>query len=194
MTICFTGPRPSNLHDYSESSRPLYQRIVDITAAYVGAFVEQHSATRFISGGAQGFDQLAFWAVNHVRDNHPEIENLVYIPFKNQPNIWRATGLFSQHEYSSMLRHMTGYKIISENPPRGDKKAAARALFARNHAMVADSDVVIALLSGRSLDYQTAAGGTAECVRYALRQNKPVFAIRYQPNLPADQQFSAGWL
>lgn len=47
--------------------------------------------------------------------------------------------------------------------------------------MVQDSDLVIALLAGRSLDWENSSGGTAECVRYARGQDRPVFAIEYRP-------------
>lgn len=48
--------------------------------------------------------------------------------------------------------------------------------------MVKDSNLVIALLAGRSLDWENSSGGTAECVRYARSQGCPVLAIEYRPD------------
>ena len=193
-SICFTGPRPRNLHGYNEYYRKNhYSDIVKTTADVICDFAGK-GCGKFIAGGAQGFDQLAFWAVNRARKRYPSLDNIVYIPFEVQPSRWSEIGMFGQEEYRKMLEIATKTHICSPNPIPGDSRAAARALFKRNHDMVADSDLVIALLADRSLNYQTAAGGTAECVRYALSQGKPVFAIRYYQEHSPDTRFETGYL
>ena len=139
----------------------------------------------FISGGAQGFDQLAFWAVEKAKRLHPELNigNILYIPFENQPFRWSPDGMFGRKEYMLMRRRANITRIVSPNPAPDDSRVAVKALHERNHAMVKDSDLVIALLAGRSLDWENSSGGTAECVRYARAQNRPVFAIEYHPDL-----------
>ena len=63
-TVCFTEHRPKGIiadRPYDESNRPVYQKIVDGLTVSIERLIEQ-GYTNFISGGAQGFDQLAFWA------------------------------------------------------------------------------------------------------------------------------------
>ena len=185
MTICYTGPRPNQLHGYDEAARPLYAQIVDFTRNVILKFAQDNPGTEFISGGAQGFDQLAFWAVEKAKRLHPELNigNILYIPFENQPSRWSPDGMFGRKEYMLMRRRANITRIVSPNPAPDDSRAAVKALHERNHAMVKDSDLVIALLAGRSLDWENSSGGTAECVRYARAQNRPVFAIEYHPDL-----------
>lgn len=184
MTICFTGPRPNQLHGYDEAARSLYTQIVDFTQNVILEFTRDNPGAKFISGGAQGFDQLAFWAVEKAKRLHPElnISNTLYIPFENQPSRWSSDGMFGRKEYLLMRRRANITRIVSPNPAPDDSRAAVKALHERNHAMVKDCDLVIALLAGRSLDWENSSGGTAECVRYARAQNRPVFAIEYHPD------------
>lgn len=173
-TICFTGPRPDVLHGYN---RELYYPIVDVLKSVVKEFAAS-GTKEFISGGAQGFDQLAFWAVNRIMADFPAIKNNVYVPFSGQPRIWREHGVFSQEEYRLMLSKATSVRILAKDPI--DKNSAIHLMHRRNHFMVNDSDAVIALLAGRSLSWATSNGGTAECVRYAVNTGKPVLALRYE--------------
>lgn len=184
MTFCFTGPRPNQLHGYDEAARPLYTQIVDFTQNVILKFARGSPGVEFISGGAQGFDQLAFWSVEKAKRLHPELNigNTLYIPFENQPSRWSPDGMFGRKEYILMRRRANITRIVSPNPAPNDSQAAVIALHERNHAMVQDSDLVIALLAGRSLDWEHSSGGTAECIRYARSQNRPVFAIEYHPD------------
>lgn len=183
MTICFTGPRPNQLHGYDEAMRPLYSKIADYTQNVILKFARENPGMKFISGGAQGFDQLAFWAVEKAKRKRPElaIANALYIPFESQSIPWNPDGMFGGKEYLRMRRRANITRIVSPNPPPDDTRAVVKALHRRNHAMVQDSDLVIALLAGRSLDWENSSGGTAECVRYARGQDRPVFAIEYHP-------------
>lgn len=183
LTVCFTGPRPKNLHGYV---RDPYRPIVDFTEQICSDFVQSGVRT-FISGGAQGFDQLAFWAVERLRRNNSEIKNNIYIPFKSQPSVWSAQGTFSQADYRLMVKRANSANVLSPDPANAGE--AARRLHTRNHTMVRDSDIVIALLADRSLNWEHAKGGTAECVRHAHSVGKPIFAIEYRPGNSPDTVF-----
>lgn len=191
MTACFTGPRPADLHGYNNPN--LYLPIVDMTEALLRGMVAQGVRT-FISGGAQGFDQLAFWAVERVKLAMPGagVRNVMYAPFPSQARIWSPTGTFSQAEYLLAKQRADDVMFINDDPPAGDKIAAAKRMHARNHAMAHDSDFVIALLSGRSLNWAHSAGGTSECVRNARKTGKPVLAMSYRP--AEREPFSFEWL
>lgn len=191
LVACFTGHRPKDLHGYA--GREPYQPIINFTRDICEA-LSRAGVRTFISGGAQGFDQLAFWAVNSLRASNPRLANTVYVPFGNQPGKWSAQGPFSQSDYQIMLQHATDVRILADNPPDGDTGAAARLLHARNHAMVDASDIVIALLTGPVLEngVQNAKGGTAECVRYAISRGVLVITLEYRPD--RNGPFTLAWL
>lgn len=191
LVACFTGHRPKDLHGYD--SRAAYQPIVDFTRDICAALCRSGVRT-FISGGAQGFDQLAFWAVNSLRAKDPRLANTVYVPFENQPSKWSSDGPFGQSDYRTMLQYATDVRVLAGNPPAGDTGAAAKLLHARNHAMVDASDIVIALLTGPVLEngVQNAKGGTAECVRYAISRGVLVITLEYRPD--RNGAFTLAWL
>lgn len=171
---CFTGHRPNKLHGYDRNA---YRPLVSQLTGRCEEILRKYNLDGFISGGAQGFDQLAFWSVKHVIDQGNLIENLVYIPFVGQSDIWRPTGPFGQQDYDQMLLASTGVKIIAPEKP-ADKRGIVQALYARNHAMVDDSDLVIGLWAEPG-DFRASNGGTAECLRYAIAQGKQVLVLHY---------------
>ena len=61
--MCFTGRRPKDLFGYNHDA---YIPMVEAIKRDLRGFVS-NGYTEFISGGAQGFDQLAFWAVNALK-------------------------------------------------------------------------------------------------------------------------------
>ena len=79
-TICFTGPRPAKLYGYTKKEE--YQKIVDQLKEVIRGFAK-FGIKNYITGGAQGFDQLAFWAVNSLKKEY-DIQNIVYIPFRDR--------------------------------------------------------------------------------------------------------------
>lgn len=174
--VCFSGHRPKNIfHDkpYDERRRQDYQKIVDRLTRFVLSMVDM-GYTRFVTGGAQGFDQLAFWAVHNVKKEHPYIKNIVYIPFQGQERCWAKTGLFSQHEYAQMIRLADEVKVCVKDIDTQDFKQTVRALMHRNECMVNDTDYVLGQYGDDSWqDYKT-KGGTAACLRYAKKLNKPI--------------------
>ena len=58
MTICFTGPRPSQLHGYDEPARPLYAQIVDFTLDVILKFARKTPGTNFISRSEEHTSEL----------------------------------------------------------------------------------------------------------------------------------------
>jgi uncharacterized phage-like protein YoqJ len=175
---CFTGRRPKDLCGYNHDAyiplvEELKKQIIDLHV--------NHNVNCFITGGAQGFDQLAFWAVNAVKRNNYPIHNVVYVPFSGQEKAWKAEGLFSQKEYNLMLKLADKVQVCFENIDTTNKGQIVQALHGRNHCMVDDSDIVIALYPDTS--WKTSKGGTSECMRYASSKNKEIIQISYNPNL-----------
>lgn len=131
---------------------------------------------RFISGGAQGFDQLAFRAVSLVKEKHPDIQNIMYVPFRGQERQWLPFGYFGKDEYQKMLLSADEvYYVVDKELT--EYKSIVGALHARNHAMVDASDKVLALYPDD--DWQEHKGGTCECMRYAYSKDIPIVQIKY---------------
>lgn len=175
-TVCFTGHRPKGIiadRPYDESNRPVYQKIVDGLTVSIERLIDQ-GYTNFISGGAQGFDQLAFWAVNIVKARRPEIQNIVYKPFNGQESRWAKTGLFSQHEYDLMLKKADQVYVCDKTVDTADFKSTVKALMYRNKCMVNASDHVIGQFENDSWADPRTKSGTADCLRYAKQMGKTI--------------------
>lgn len=176
-TICFTGRRAKGLAGYDREN---YNMFVSELAQWLSrSFCREEGTVKFISGGAQGFDQLAFWAVDLARmdpKRKADIDNTIYVPFRGQESVWKEDGLFSRSEYRAMLDTADHVEYLSEKP--ADFSGICRALTDRNHEMVDVSDMVVALYARD--DWRTAKGGTAECMRYAEAAGKPIVQIKYE--------------
>ena len=178
-TYCFTGRRPKDLCGYVQEK---YNDFVISLVNYLMQFIDTtgKEKTQFISGGAQGFDQLAFWAVDLLKQSLPahlqgNVINTVYVPFKGQQRIWKENGLFSRQQYDLMLQKADRVAYLQESAEA--RNEVVEALLNRNHMMVDASSGVIALYPGD--DWQTAKGGTAECMRYANSKDKTIHQVRY---------------
>lgn len=170
--ICFTGPRPKNLYGYH--NRDAYMKLSTYLSETLNRYADA-GTTDFISGGAQDFDQLAFWMIhNKVKPTHPNVKNNVYIPFTGQELCWAETGMFGQNEYRQMLAHADLVHDCNTTPEKQEN--AICLLMKRNEIMVDNADFVIGCYSRRK-NYHTDKGGTAACLRYAVKQNKSVLII-----------------
>ncbi len=181
-TICFIGRRAKNLAGYNDISK--YEKFVDMLASYLAMEVTEN--TTFISGGAQGFDQLAFWAVDiaksRAKGNHV-IRNVIYEPHKFQSNGWVLDDeLFGKVNYRKILNAADAFKCLKED--YSDEASIVRALYERNHEMVNDSDFVIALYPDDR--WKELKGGTEECMRYAHANGKIIKQITYEINDEAE--------
>lgn len=179
-TVCFTGPRPyhlipsfTHLNPYSKGALPFYHSIIINLQKEIQNLISQ-GYTNFISGGAQGFDQLAFWAVHNLKRTNPTINNIVYKPFNGQENQWQQNGLFSQFEYNDMLSKADFVYTCTENIIPTDYNSISTALLYRNKQMVNSSTIIIAYTKDSSWENSTTKGGTASCLRYAKEMNKTI--------------------
>lgn len=174
MTICFTGRRPKNLYGYDKEK---YNDLVDYLTKLLEKKYEEGYRT-FISGGAQGFDQLAFWAVNRLKKQGKDIKNIVYIPFKGQERTWLGKGLFSKEEYNLMLSLADEIVVCSDIDVTSCMKYELTiALHHRNHMMVDNSDLLIGIYPDDSWKDDCVKGGTAECLRYANDKHKDILTF-----------------
>lgn len=175
MKACFTGPRPKNLygHDNKAAYFPLLSALKDT----IRELIKQDYDT-FVTGGAQGLDQLAFWAVNSLKKEGNNVKNIVYVPFKGQERRWAKEGLFSRKEYNLMLKLADEVHILSDiDIAESNQRTINDAMYNRNHKMVDDTDATIGIYPDFSWEFPETKSGTAECMRYAKEQGKPIFQL-----------------
>lgn len=173
LTLTFTGHRPDKLAGYE---RDAYRDFTDSLSELLYEEYYTNGYRKFITGGAQGFDQLAFWAVEKMRRTHqlPDVENVVYIPFEGQERRWKSEGTFSQADYKKM-RRMSDKSVVLI-PYASSRGEVVAALMSRNRDMVDASDRVLALCNSDT--WETDSGGTAACMQYAkIKKKRPVDRI-----------------
>lgn len=167
---CFTGHRPKGLYGYDKQKYyPLFHKLEEV----ILLAIEQGYDT-FISGGAQGLDQIAFCVVNKIKRTNPSIRNIIYVPFKGQEDRWSETGLFSKQSYRNLLNLADEVKYLKD-VDKNNFKQVVNALMYRNHKMCDDSDLVIGVSTS---DYKNKnKGGTFECLNYAKSLGLPIILI-----------------
>lgn len=169
-TLCFTGRRPKDLCGYDTAKYSGF--VTDLADMLYKEFYTKLSVRRFVTGGAQGFDQMAFWAVERMVKHHEcyDVENIVFIPFEGQELRWAQSGLFSRAEYWMMIKNADKVVVVSNNN-------SIESMFTRNHVMCDNADYCLALYPDDS--WHGNKGGTAECMRYAANSRAKLFRLGY---------------
>lgn len=88
-TACFTGHRPRGLRGYV--GHEAYEPLVGAIERACERLVDEFGVTDFVSGGAQGVDQLAFWAVNRLKARRPGKPMVVLEPSTGSAD-WGGVG------------------------------------------------------------------------------------------------------
>lgn len=159
-TCCFTGPRPRSLpFGFNENDvrcvalkRTLREQIIHL--------IEEENVTHFISGMAIGIEMYAAEIVLDLKKSFPGITLESAIPCETQAVKWSEA--LRERYYSIAAQCSKETMLQSHYTPNCMDK--------RNKYMVDQSDVIIAVWSGRS-------SGTEKAVTYALSKEKPVIVI-----------------
>lgn len=172
-TMAFTGPRPAKLCGWKHAA---YKNLIDRLVIKLKGYYKD-GIRKFISGGAQGFDQCAFAAVDKMinRFGYTDVQNVVYVPFQGQQERWVDEGCFGQREYQEMLDLATEVKILAPHPT--DSKEYSKLLFDRNIAMVKDADIIFALYDKN--DWRDSFGGTQYTMRKACEYRKELHQAKF---------------
>lgn len=175
LTIAFTGHRPKNLWGYTD--RAPYVKLIRAIQTLLPKVVDAHASAdacvTFISGGAQGVDQLAFRAVDDMKKRlQKPWTNVVYIPFRRQERRWSEHGMFSQEMYRLMLSQADSVIDVSTRSTSDDPRVQ---LTDRNSAMLEDADVIFAVCRHDTIN--AAHGGTQDMLRKARRTHKPIYVL-----------------
>lgn len=186
--LCFTGRRPKDMgftevavssagREYlvNAQNEKSYGPFLDRLTEIVEIFYKKGYDT-FVTGGAQGFDQVAFRAVARVKEKYSDIKNIFYAPFRGQERQWASFGYFGQDEYRKLLQQADEVRYVVDDE-LVEYKDIVKALYARNHAMVDISDKCLAMYPDS--DWMTHKGGTCECMRYAFSKKVPLIQINY---------------
>lgn len=184
-TCTFTGHRPNKLYGYSLDN-PRYQMLAQTLAKHLRHLIENEGVRRFISGGAIGYDTVAFFVVEQMKREYEGIENILAVPFENQYIKWnsvdkeRYSRMKAQADTIVYVDTLEDYQTKNDNTPIGDYSNPK--MQRRNEYMVDNSNYMIALWDGTS-------GGTGNCVKYVLKQshyhqiaimNPHTFEIKYE--------------
>ena len=173
-TACFTGRRPKYLFGYNDDSS--YLKLTIYTYKVIKDAYDK-GYRNFITGGAQGFDQLAFRAVNALKKEHPNenIKNILYLPCKSQSDKWGKDGLFGSDNYKKMLNMADKIRYISD-------EYTNTCLMDRNKAMIDDSSLVIALYDDKNWDNDKrvrSTSGTLNALNYAKNKHRQINQISF---------------
>ncbi len=147
MIVAGTGHRPNKLGGYSKEA---FTKLLTLAENILD---EEFDVTTIISGMALGWDQaLAQAAVNK------NIPFIAAVPFFGQESMWPKE---SQEQYTNLLKQADDIVYVC------DKGYAPWKMQVRNEYMVDKCDWLLALWDG-------SFGGTANCLNYARKQNKPI--------------------
>ena len=119
--------------------------------------VREEGFTRFLSGGALGFDTLAAETVLEISEDYPHVELVIVRPCEDQTRGWSAKDTT---RYEAILARASEVVTLAPAYHPG-------CMQARNRYLVEHSAVCICYLTER-------AGGTAYTVRYAASRGLPV--------------------
>ena len=154
----FTGHRDLPADQINQIKALLKQHITDL--------IENYGVTRFITGGAAGFDTLSAYGVLFLRDKYPHIRLDVFIPYPDYCKMLKnEQDLFL---YDQVLRLCNEFRYISEHYTKD-------AMRLRNFEMVNNAQYGIAYL-------QRYATGSGQTYRYAQRQNRTLWNIAEEIN------------
>lgn len=173
--VSFTGHRPDSLLGYVSIDKyaPIVQIIIkEVLKSY------REGYRKYISGGAQGFDQLSFMAVQMATRKYAlkDVINSVYVPFVGQESLWSTHGTFSKDSWYAMLESADEVRIINKQcTPISPYYEIVAALDSRNKAMLRDSSKLIAWYNGAP------KGGTLNCLKDAISLGLDVVNIYSDP-------------
>lgn len=177
-TVCFAGHRPKALCGYNEAKYvEACRQLTDMVL-----LMARTGKTDFVTGGAQGIDQLAFWAVAKARTDAARqgysIRNVLVLPFPGFGSNWKQDGTFSRSQLEMAVRCADEVRYASDAAPV-DKQDAVRRLMARNEAMLDMSGTLVAVCNLSDWRNRSVMSGTAAAMRSALSRDMRIMRVPY---------------
>jgi len=169
FSFCVTGHRPNQLFGYNihlDKYDKIREKLKEIMFSMSQAAYNKYGICtfRYISGMALGVDTIFFETALWLREHSNEftVQVAAAVPFLGQESKWPQE---SRNEYHKLLKQADETIVVS------DGSYAPWKMQKRNEFMVDHSDVVIAVYNGAK------AGGTKNCVDYAVKKNKAIVII-----------------
>lgn len=157
VTCCFTGHRTVPARHRTAVIRALQSHIETLSSQGI---------TRYIAGGALGFDTLAALTVLQTAEKNPSVRLILAIPCLNQTEKWNSLP--------NSLEHLRLYKKImglaDEVIYTSEQTYFDGCMKIRNQYMVDHASMCIAYWNGRT-------GGTSQTVRMAKKAGLPVINL-----------------
>ena len=168
--IAFTGHRPIKLYGYNMDNK-YYDKLKIILKDMLKYEICEYDADTFITGGALGFDTLAFDVVKDLIDDYGG-NHVLAIPFEKQPIKW---SIEDQVKYKiikqfSACIYVDEYEEYNIKGVRTGEYHPAK-LQKRNEWMVDNCDLLIGCWDG------VKKGGTWNCLKYAMNLGKEIKII-----------------
>ena len=162
-TCAFTGHRPQNLpFGFNEEDKRCVW-LKEILRSKITRLIVEERISHFISGMAIGIDMYAAEIVLSLKKDCPGITLEGVIPCTSQADKWPEQ---LQKRYADIFSKCDKTTYIQKN-------YTFNCMYKRNKYMVDQADIILAVWDG-------SRGGTANTVKYALSQNKPVQIIHPQ--------------
>lgn len=162
ISCCFTGHRYLSNLEKGDLENRLYCKILSL--------ISEKSITRFITGGALGFDTLAAKTVLKVKKDDPRVSLHLILPCKDQCSRWNPKAV---EEYNRILKEADSVTFLYETYCPG-------CMQERNRQMVDQSIYCIAYLNQNK-------GGTKYTVDYCMKTGIEVFNLGKVELKPARQ-------
>ncbi len=151
FTCCFSGHRIIAREDAFT--------LMDDLRSTLDIFI-QGGITRFIAGGALGFDTMAAKEVLSLRDIYPEVRLHLILPCRDQAKLWHKAAIA---EYERILAAADSHEFLFDRYVEG-------CMQVRNRIMVNNSDVLLAY-------YKNRAGGTRKTLEYAKEKGIRILCL-----------------
>lgn len=171
MRCSFTGHRPNKLYGYNLNNRQ-YHQLNRLLYQLCENLIKKCGVNEFLSGGAIGFDMIAFEQVGQLSRIY-DIENNLAIPFRKQDRKWFKSDRDKYNDYKEIANNLYYVDQIEGYQPKGNVvgEYSAAKMQLRNQFMVDNSDYIIACWD------EIKEGGTWNCINYALKHNKNILHI-----------------
>ena len=186
QAVCFTGHRPNRLGGY-DMKNPTMMRLKERLLVVIEELIVEKGYVTFISGGALGLDQAAFWCVEILKKKYPHIQNILASPYLDQgrkkewdASVGRYVGWSEEQALwyekmrsrADMVIYVDGQEGYGRDHTVSVGRHSNRKLMIRNEYMVDHADLVVAVWDGVK-----EKSGTWNCIRYAHRHSKEMIFI-----------------
>ena len=158
--VCFTGHRPQNLPFGFNEEDDRCRKLKELLRESIVDLIENHGATRFISGMALGVDMYAAQIVLEEKRTFRRVTLECAIPCKGQVRYWTPE---QKTVYRDILQECDKITLLQH-------EYTSDCMEKRNRYLVDSADIVLAVWDGSN-------GGTANTVRYAQAQDKEILVI-----------------